>query len=158
MELTTIQFFHGATRKLLDVGRGVTNPWNGIEGQQYKNSKILCAVIATDCYRSDTITDKPVVFLRPTRLRILTGRRQTSWLFIRVTVRSWTWDYREQIQQAFRAGIELAFSVLKFKRSITSRQKATRTTQLQSPVRAMRNSFSSFFFSPLLLLLSPRLF
>ena len=102
MELTTIQFFHGATRKLLDVGRGVTNPWNGIEGQQYKNSKILCAVIATDYYRSDTITDKPVVFLRPTRLRILTGRRQTSWLFIRVTVRSWTWDYREQIQHLGR--------------------------------------------------------
>ena len=158
MELTTIKFYHGATRKLLDVGRGVTNPWNGIEGQQYKNSNILCAVIATDYYRGDTITGKPVVFLRPTRLRILTGRRQTSWLFIRVTVRSWTWDYCEQIQQAFRAGTELAFSGLQFNRSITVPQKATRTTWLQSPVRAMRNSCSIFFFSPLLLFLSPDFF
>ena len=157
MELTTIQFFHGATRKLLDVERGVTNPWNGIEEQQYKNSNILCAVIATDYYRGDTITGKPVVFLRPTRLRILTGRRQTIWLF-RVTVRSWTWDYREQIQQAFRAGIELAFSGLQFKHSITAPQKATRTTRLQSPVRVMRNSCSIFFFSPLLLFLSPDFF
>ena len=66
-------------------------------------------IIATDYYRGDTITGKPVVFLRPTRLTILTGRRQTSWLFMRVTLRSWTWDYGEQIQQAFRAGIELAF-------------------------------------------------
>ena len=155
MELTTIQFFHGATRKLLDVGRGVTNPWNGIEGQQYKNSKILCAVIATDYYRSDTITDKPVVFLRPTRLRILTGRRQTSWLFIRVTVRSWTWDYREQIQQTFRAGIELAFSVLKFKRSITSRQKARglrnyRAQCVPCEIRSRVFSFRHFccFFPP----------
>ena len=53
-------------------------------------------------------------------LRIPTGRRQISWLFTSVVEDLnliWTRDYREQIQLAVKAGLELGASELQVRRS-----------------------------------------
>ena len=47
-----------------------------------------------------------------TWLKIQTGMRWTSGLYLQAWLRIWTWDYREQIQLAARAGLELGVSEL----------------------------------------------
>ena len=55
-----------------------------------------------------------------------TGRRQTSWLLTRVTVRSCTQEYRGEIQEAVTAGLKSR--PLDYNSSaLTTRQKSIRT-------------------------------
>ena len=76
-------------------------------------------------------------------LRIPAGRKQTGWLFSR-GAKIWTRDYRQQMQEAVRTGLELGASELQVQRSNCSATRPPVFNHLREVLRTPWNSLKRF--------------